>query len=103
MKLCFQYKSIHLAPTGAAQGIFSRACRWDTVGCGHGCIVYGTCISVSRLIIKRNESKRNFDQPGLNGKEKEVKNIMRSRSVVTGSRSMKELKEQGIKLRDLDL
>ena len=57
----------------------------------------------SRLIIKRNESRRNFDQPGLNGKEKEIKNIMRSRSVVTASRNMKELKEQGIKLRDLDL
>lgn len=53
-----------------------------------------------RLVIKRNESKRNFDQPGSNGKEKEVKNIMRSRSMVTGNRSMKELEEQGIKFRD---
>lgn len=46
-----------------------------------------------KLVIKRNESKRKFDQPGSNGKEKEVKNIMRSRSMVTGSRSMKELEE----------
>lgn len=27
-----------------------------------------------RLVIKRNESNRNFDLPGSNGKEKEVQN-----------------------------